>query len=103
MSINSWAEAVELYDEMLDDVYGCVSVAGLEYETSRVLKDIDPIAYREGLFAYGDSLEGVLMIAGLIIEATKEPGIPTYMVPHIEDQIDYTMTGHAAGEPIGGK
>jgi len=48
-------------------------------------------------------LSGVLMIAGLIIEATREPGIPTYMVPHIEDQIDYTMTGPAAGEPIGGK
>ena len=47
-------------------------------------------------------LSGVLMVAGLIFEATKEPGIPTYMVPHIEDQIDYTMTGHAAGESIGG-
>ena len=57
MNINSWYEAVELYDEMLDVTYGYVSVAGLEYETSRVLKNIDPIAYREGLFAYVDSLE----------------------------------------------
>ena len=57
MNINSWSEAVKLYDEMLDDTYGCVSVAGLEYETARVLKDTDPIAYREGLFAYVDSLE----------------------------------------------
>ena len=57
MIVKSWYEAVKLYDEMLDDTYGCVSVAGLEYETSRVLKDIDPIAYREGLFDYVDSLE----------------------------------------------
>src|SRR5690606_35013159 len=57
MNIASWYEAVEMYDEMLDDANGCASIAGLEYETSRVLKDIDPIAYREGLFAYVDSLE----------------------------------------------
>lgn len=57
MSITSWSEAVELYDEMLDVNHGYVSVAGLEYATSRVLKSLDPIAYREGLFAYVDSLE----------------------------------------------
>lgn len=57
MNINSWYEAVELYDDVLDDTYGCVSVAGLEYETSLVLKNLDPIAYSEGLFAYVDSLE----------------------------------------------
>ena len=57
MNINSWYEAVELYDDVLNDAYGCVSVAGLEYETSFVLKNLDPIAYREGLFEYVDSLE----------------------------------------------
>lgn len=53
--------------------------------------------------AFAMMLSGVWMIAGLIFEATKDPGIPTYMVPHIEDQIDYTMTGHAAGEYTRGK
>jgi len=57
MNINSWYEAVKLYDEMLDDAYGWASVAGFEFETSLALKTLDPIAYREGLFAYVDSLE----------------------------------------------
>lgn len=33
---------------MLDEVYGTVSIAGLEYCTSRAQKEIDPVAYRCG-------------------------------------------------------
>jgi hypothetical protein len=36
------------YDEMLDECYGEVSIAGHEYLTSRALRDVDPIAYRVG-------------------------------------------------------
>lgn len=47
----------ELYDEMLDDIYGTVQIAGFEYTTSRALKELDPIAYRCGLADWRDSLE----------------------------------------------
>lgn len=45
-----------LYNDMLDEVYGVVSIAGLEYSTSDALKRLDPIAYQCGLNDYIDSL-----------------------------------------------
>lgn len=39
-------ELKERFDEFLDDVYGVVSIAGLSYCTSALLKSTDPIAYR---------------------------------------------------------
>ena len=46
----------EMYNEMLDESYGVVWVAGMNYSTSRVLKDTDPIAWRVGLSDYIDCL-----------------------------------------------
>lgn len=34
-------------DRFLDDMYGTVIIAGLEYDTSRAVFEVDPIAYRE--------------------------------------------------------
>lgn len=48
-------EMEQRYIEMLDDVYGMVTVAGYQYETSRLLKEIDPIAYRVGLSDFESS------------------------------------------------
>jgi len=45
-------EMEQRYDEMLDEVYGVVTIAGYQYETSRVLKEVDPIAYRVGMADY---------------------------------------------------
>lgn len=45
-------EIEESYAMMLDETYGVVSVAGYEYDTSRLLKEVDPIAYRVGLSDY---------------------------------------------------
>ncbi len=45
-------EMEQHYIEMLDEVYGMVTVAGYQYETSRLLKEVDPIAYRVGLADY---------------------------------------------------
>lgn len=36
----------DMYAEMLDDCYGHVNVCGYEYDTSRALRELDPIAYR---------------------------------------------------------
>jgi len=41
-------EIEESYKMMLDDVYGTVMIAGYEYDTSRALYELDPIAYRVG-------------------------------------------------------
>ena len=43
------------YDEMLDEIYGTVSVAGYEYDTSQVLREVDPIAHRVGFSDWLDS------------------------------------------------
>lgn len=53
--INTEHDMEENYDEMLDDVYGPVSIAGCDYDTSRVLKEVDPIAYRVGFSDYTGS------------------------------------------------
>jgi len=36
------------YDEMLDDVYGDVQIAGITFSTSYILRALDPTAYRCG-------------------------------------------------------
>lgn len=49
-------EATELYDDMLDDCNEVVQVCGMSYNPSRVLKEVDPIAYNCGFSDFCDSL-----------------------------------------------
>ena len=49
-------EALEMYEEMLDDCEGPVELCGMTYSASYVLKEIDPTAYRCGFNDYVDSL-----------------------------------------------
>lgn len=51
------SEAFEQYNQMLDDCYPSVKVCGYEYDPSRALKELDPIAYRVGFSDYCSSLE----------------------------------------------
>lgn len=39
----------KMYEEMLDEVYPECKIAGMEYSTSRALKEMDPTAYRCGM------------------------------------------------------
>lgn len=39
----------EAYDQMLDDIYGCVKVTNYTYPTSQALRELDPIAYNQGV------------------------------------------------------
>lgn len=39
-------EALELFDEYLDEVQEPIVILGMTYEVSRVLKECDPIAYQ---------------------------------------------------------
>lgn len=50
----SEATAYEMYDDSLDEIYGDFMGS---YPASRVLKEVDPIAYRVGFHDYVDSLE----------------------------------------------
>jgi hypothetical protein len=56
LALTSW-ELEQAYNEMLDEVYGTVNIAGYEYDTSKALKEIDPIAYRVGMNDYESQLE----------------------------------------------
>lgn len=56
--MNTWMEAEEAYDDLLDEITGPVMVGGLEFVASRVLREMDPIAYRVGLHDFIDS-EGI--------------------------------------------
>ena len=50
------SEAMEMYDEMLDDCEGPVTLCGMTYSASQVLREVDPVAYRCGFNDYVDSL-----------------------------------------------
>lgn len=58
LMITTWEEAEEQYSDMLDEISGPVVVGGLEFAASRVLREMDPIAYRVGLHDYIDG-EGI--------------------------------------------
>jgi hypothetical protein len=62
MTLNDYGKEIieeglahDRYDEALDDVYPEATVAGYTYQTSRALKEIDPIAYRTGFNEWVDS------------------------------------------------
>lgn len=46
----------EAYEEMLDDVYGEVSICGMNYSAGRALKELDPIAFNVGMSDNEDSI-----------------------------------------------
>ena len=57
--------AEDMYEEMLDDCNETVRIGTLEYTPSYVLKEIDPVAYREGFLEYVDNLtEDDIFVAG---------------------------------------
>ena len=53
--LTEW-EALELYNDSLDECYEPYNLNGMEYMPSTILKECDPIAYRVGFSDYADSL-----------------------------------------------
>lgn len=51
------AEADERFQDLLNDIYPTVTIAGYDYDPARVLKDVDPIAYREEFNNWMDNEE----------------------------------------------
>lgn len=46
----------EEYDEFLDDAYGYFTIGYIKFDASRILQELDPIAYSCGKSDYEDSL-----------------------------------------------
>lgn len=44
------------YEELLNECYGTVKIGSLEYEAGRVLREVDPIAFRVGMSDETDSI-----------------------------------------------
>ena len=57
MNITTMSEAIAAYDDMLDE-FGTVEIGTLTYSAARVLREVDPIAYRVTFFEWADS-EGI--------------------------------------------
>jgi hypothetical protein len=49
-------EGMDMYDELLDECYPGLHVAGYTFYASTILKKCDPIAYRVGFSEYADQL-----------------------------------------------
>lgn len=45
------------YDNFIDEIAGDVTILGMSYCASRVLREVDPVAYRCGFSDYCDSME----------------------------------------------
>ena len=58
MNYKTISETVAAYDDMLNECYPDLTVAGMYYETSRALNELDPIAYKCGWLDWCDS-EGI--------------------------------------------
>jgi hypothetical protein len=45
----------QMFCEFLDEVYGDIDICGYNYQPSRALREVDPVAYRVGFSDWLDS------------------------------------------------
>ena len=55
--ISAW-EAERDFEELLGEIYGTVEICGYTFDAGRALKELDPIAFREGMLCHYDA-EGI--------------------------------------------
>lgn len=58
MNITTVSELLEAYRALLDGCYTEVQITGCTLEPSRILEELDPIAFRQGYLDYADA-EGI--------------------------------------------
>ena len=58
MEFETWYDAEQAFDEMLDDSYPAIKIGYLTFSPAEVLFNCDPVAYRAGLLDWLDS-EGI--------------------------------------------
>ena len=51
------SDAIESYDQMIEETHTAVNLLGVEYSPVVLIKAVDHIAYRVGFSDYMDSLE----------------------------------------------
>lgn len=50
-------EAIEAYEDMLNDCYGAINICGITYDAGRAFKEVDPIAFRCGFNDWLDEVQ----------------------------------------------
>lgn len=58
MEFETWYDAEQAFDEMLDDSYPVIEIGYLTFSPAEVLFNCDPVAYRTGLLDWLDA-EGI--------------------------------------------
>jgi hypothetical protein len=62
-------DALRLYDDMWDESYPLVSIGNLTFQPSRIIKELDPIAYKVGFHDWCDSImEDDILVEGVTYE-----------------------------------
>jgi len=61
----------ERFDDLLNDVYGTVKIAGYDYEAADAFQAVDMIAYREDFLNWLDGDESIVEICGLYFDADE--------------------------------
>ena len=56
LQVISEYQAMQSFEEMLDEVHPVVKVGYLSFSPSEVLRELDPVAYREDFILYCDSM-----------------------------------------------
>lgn len=50
------SELVNLFKEAVDEIHPTICIGDLEFQPSRILEELDPIAFRYGYLDYADSI-----------------------------------------------
>ena len=66
MQVISEYEARQSFEEMMDECNPAVMVGNLSFSPSEVLRELDPVAYRESFGYYCDNMaeDGVFLVEG---------------------------------------
>ena len=75
------------YDDFLDEIYPDCTVAGMNFCTSRAIKELDPIAYRCGMSDW-ESDEGFVEIDGDYYDQSECEKIRDELVSELESEVE---------------
>ncbi len=76
-------DALRIYDDMWDETYPPVSIGNLTFMPSRIVRELDPIAYRVGFHEWCESaMEDGVLVNGITYEEEETEIIFT---PDLDD------------------
>ena len=86
--VDNSTEVEDAFDQMLDEIYGTVSIAGYEYDSSYALHEIDETAYRCAFNEYTSDLTYEIIEDLLHMEPGDEQEFYGYDVTCVDDEED---------------